>query len=99
MSEIRTTSAVIDNTIRSTASVNGNVINVARVHIGDSAPIIYNGEYEYIPMVTSQMIYCSQKKMLQNVKINAIQTRETVDSTGGVNFEVLSGTEGDNYGI
>lgn len=99
MLRTKATAAVIDNTIRATASVGGAYVNGANISVYDSAANLYGGEYEFIPMVTSQIINCNQKKMLNDVTITAIQTRETPDASGGVHFEILSGTQGDNYGI
>ena len=95
---IRTTakSVVIDNTVTATATLDRTAENAVSVNVYDSAANIYGGEYEFIPMVTSQIINCNQKKMLNNVTITAIQTRETPDASGGVHFEILSGTMGDN---
>lgn len=92
-------SVVIDNTINAIASIEDGTYQVADIKVYDSASNLYGGEYEFIPKVTSQIIQCKQKKMLNDVTITAIQTKETVDSQGGVHFEILSGEIGDNYGI
>lgn len=99
MIRTKATSLVVDNTIKAKASIGGAYVDSANVNIYDSASNLYGGEYEFIPMVTSQIINCNQKKMLNDVTITAIQTRETTDAKGGVHFEILSGVEGDNYGI
>lgn len=87
---------VIDNTIYAKAEVWGGEFKQASFNISDSQPILYGGEYEYIPMVTSQILQCASKQMARNVTIYPIQTRERQDATGGVNFDILSGEVGDN---
>ena len=92
MINVNAKSIVQDNTITAVATVQGNTVLQANWMIYDTANV-YGGEYRYIPMVSEQTIQCAQKKMLQNVSILPIQTRETIDATGGVNFEILSGVE------
>ena len=99
MIRTRAESVVIDNTIKATAKISRTAENSVSVNVYDSAANLYGGEYEFIPMVTAQIVACNQKKMLNDVTIKAIQTRETPDASGGVHFEILSGTMGDNYGI
>lgn len=92
----------IDNVIDVNATFNN--IDITSVEIEKGAAInapfsiydgattpLYVGDYEYTPMVTSQIIQCSQKKMTDNVTIHPIHTRETQDSTGGINFEIING--------
>lgn len=99
MIRTKASSIVIDNTIKAVASVGGAYVNGANINVYDSPADIYGGEYEFIPMVTSQIIGCNRKRMMNDVTIMAIQTRETTDASGGVHFEILNGIEGDNYGI
>lgn len=92
MISVSAKSIIRDNTINAKASIDGDTVKTAEWQIYDTANV-YGGEYRYIPMVSEQTIQCAQKKMLQNVSILPIQTREIQDATGGVNFEILSGVE------
>lgn len=47
------------------------------------------GDYEYNPLLTTQIIECYNKHMLDNVVFNMIQTRETQLESGGVQFDIL----------
>lgn len=92
MISVNAKSIIQDNTINAVATLQGDMKLQANWVLYDTANV-YGGEYRYIPMVSEQTIQCAQKKMLQNVSILPIQTRETIDATGGVNFEILSGVE------
>lgn len=96
MISTRASSTIIDNTIRAAANIDGAYVGGANIHVYDSAADLYGGAYEFIPMATSQIVRCNQKKMLNDVTLMAIQTRETTDAHGGVHFEILSGEVGDN---
>lgn len=49
----------------------------------------YEGAYEVNPLVTTQILETYDKHMIDDLTINMIQTRETVNPSGGVTFEIL----------